>query len=439
MTEKSEVKLDRSNGKSIFRRFLHPGPILTICIIKSITLQTLYLNSMWFPSHTSFYAFLNQATFVTLSALTSFNFAMTAIVGPSYLPIGWKPKNKKHESYLQVCSICPNTFKAPRAHHCRKCDRCVVKMDHHCPYVANCIGHGNQSHFIWFLFLAVVGCLHGAIILICALYAGLYRDYYIYHQEYEKATVKLTTWSLILTIFNIGLSVGVVIAVGMLLFFQMRAVIRNRTGIEDWILDKAIYRRQSMMRAAREDGNVKYQVKPFVYPYDLGWKKNMAQVLNFSCLPVGDGISWPVVDGCDQYTLTREQLAQKAEKRARTRRYRIISKVTGSWIPLWSQGFKVCLHPPCTDEPRIKLEPDDLVNVTRWRKYWLFGEKIHEPLLKSPVTQNGKTSEEKLELKPKRVRGWFPRQSAVEFFEDDDEDDDSDSEIENNVMERKIK
>lgn len=83
---------------------------------------------MWFPSHTSFYAFLNQALFITFSALTSFNFAMTAIIGPSYLPIGWKPKNKKHESYLQKCSICPDTFKGPRSHHCRKCERCVVKM-----------------------------------------------------------------------------------------------------------------------------------------------------------------------------------------------------------------------------------------------------------------------------------------------------------------------
>lgn len=142
------------------------------------------------------------------------------------------------------------------------------------------------------------------MILVCSLYAGLYRDYYIYHQEYDKANVRLTTWSLILTIFNIGLSVGVVIAVGMLLFFQMRAVLRNRTGIEDWILDKAIYRRQSMTRIARENGNTDFQTKSFVYPYDLGLKRNATQVLNFSCLPIGDGINWPVVDGCDQYTLT---------------------------------------------------------------------------------------------------------------------------------------
>ena len=171
-------------------------------------------------------------------------------------------------------------------------------------FASQCIGHGNQSHFIWFLFLAVLGCLQAAVILICSLYAGLYRDYYIYHQQYEMATVKLTTWSLIAIIFNIGLSIGVVIAVGMLLFFQLRAVIRNRTGIEDWILDKAIYRRQAMMRAARDAGNMNFKVKPFVYPYDLGWKKNLLEVINFSCLPIGDGINWPVVDGCDQYTLT---------------------------------------------------------------------------------------------------------------------------------------
>ena len=79
---------------------------------------------------------------------------------------------------------------------------------------------------------------------------------------------------------------------------------RNRTGIEDWILDKALYRRKMMAKAAEGAGDTEYQVEPFIYPYDLGWKKNIAQVLNFSCMPIGDGVSWPIVEGCDQYTLT---------------------------------------------------------------------------------------------------------------------------------------
>lgn len=63
-----------------------------------------------------------------------------------------------------------------------------------------------------------------------------------------------------------------------------------------------------------------------------------------------------------------EQIEQKLEKRARTRTYTIVRTATGSWFPLRSQGFAVCIHPPCTDEPRIRLHMDDIVNVTRWKK-----------------------------------------------------------------------
>jgi palmitoyltransferase ZDHHC6 len=171
-------------------------------------------------------------------------------------------------------------------------------------YLNNCVGHGNHSHFIWFLLFAVCGCLHAAIILMCSLYAGLYRDYFVYYKQFSRATVRLTTWSLIFTVFNIGLSIGVVIAVGMLLFFQLKSIIKNRTGIEDWILDKATYRRKAMAKAAKEAGDEEFKVEDFVYPYDLGCRRNVVEVLNFSCLPIGDGVSWPVVDGCDQYTLT---------------------------------------------------------------------------------------------------------------------------------------
>lgn len=179
-----------------------------------------------------------------------------------------------------------------------------IFKDHHCVYLNNCVGYGNHSHFVWFLSFAVIGCTHAAVILICSLYAGLYRDYFVYYQQYSRATVRLTTWSLILTVFNIGLAIGVVIAVGMLLYFQLKSIFKNRTGIEDWILDKAIYRRKALMKAAQDAGDTDFQLKPFVYPYDLGCKKNIAQVLNLSCLPIGDGVEWPVVDGCNQYTLT---------------------------------------------------------------------------------------------------------------------------------------
>lgn len=180
---------------------------------------------------------------------------------------------------------------------------------------------------------------------------------YIYHGYYSLANVQFALPSLVMCVFALGLAVGVVVAVGMLLVFQMRGVARNRTGIEDWILEKAKYRR--------------YEHEPeFSFPYDLGTiRRNVSQVLSGTCAPIGDGIVWETREGCDQFTLTVEQIAQKAEKRARTRTYTIRQPVSGSWFPLWTQGWAVCSSPPCTDEPRIQLAVGDTVKVSRWKTY----------------------------------------------------------------------
>jgi len=372
---------------SELKRFFHFGPIIAISIIKSITIMTLYMNSMWWPPQASIGGFINQTMFLMFSALTMFNFVLASVVGPGYLPLGWKPTEKAAEPFLQYCTFCEG-FKAPRSHHCQRCQRCVIKMDHHCPWINNCCGWSNQMYFICFLGFAVIGSLQGAVILVCSLYNALSRDIQLRRYSLHPP-VRVGLYTLIFSVFNIGLAVGVVIAVGMLLYLQLRAVYRNRTGIEDWILEKARYRR---LRTEEK----------FVYPYDLGAKKNVQAFLRAGFHPPGDGTSWPVVEGCDQYTLTKEQIEQKKEKQKRATIVRIIKPVSGYWVPVWSQGFKVGCCIPLTDEPRIALSVDDLVKVTRWRKHWLFGEKVSEPAEK--------------DHQKVRIRGWFPRKCAVELI-----------------------
>lgn len=60
-------------------------------IIKCVTLTTLYVNSMWWPSSSSVTAILHEAVFLILSSLSAFSYVMATLSGPGFLPLGWQP------------------------------------------------------------------------------------------------------------------------------------------------------------------------------------------------------------------------------------------------------------------------------------------------------------------------------------------------------------
>eukprot|EP01017_Pseudomicrothorax_dubius_P049622 TRINITY_DN924_c0_g1_i1.p1 TRINITY_DN924_c0_g1~~TRINITY_DN924_c0_g1_i1.p1 ORF type:complete len:399 (-),score=48.06 TRINITY_DN924_c0_g1_i1:77-1273(-) len=79
-----------------------------------------------------------------------------------------KKKNKR------FCSHCLK-FKPERCHHCRQCNRCVLKMDHHCPWVINCIGFRNYKYFMMMLFYGSLSLLFVTLTYVECLYDVLFN------------------------------------------------------------------------------------------------------------------------------------------------------------------------------------------------------------------------------------------------------------------------
>ncbi|KAF8819395.1 DHHC zinc finger domain-containing protein [Cardiosporidium cionae] len=73
--------------------------------------------------------------------------------------------DKELYSSDRECSTCLFT-KPARTKHCRFCNRCVARFDHHCCWIGNCIGAGNHRYFLLFLAWHTLQSLYG--LLICA-------------------------------------------------------------------------------------------------------------------------------------------------------------------------------------------------------------------------------------------------------------------------------
>merc|ERR1712194_478640 len=186
-----------------------------------------------------------------------------------------KPKFRK-------CAKCTSA-KPERAHHCSVCRRCILKMDHHCPWVNNCVGHGNYRYFCLFMLFLTFGCTY----LLVVFYYNL--DDVVMYRRRRRGTRE--SRQCIATCFTMCGSV--LMALCGLGGFHLYLVLTNQTTIE---FQTNILRR----RQARKNGEY------FRNQYDLGRSRNFQQVFGpnpfwkflwlfpyLNVPPSGDGVEYP--------------------------------------------------------------------------------------------------------------------------------------------------
>ncbi|CAG7866097.1 unnamed protein product [Brassica rapa] len=198
-----------------------------------------------------------------LLAMLLWSYFSVVFTDPGAVPANWRPAadEERGESdpltslefvglqtdssnpRVRFCRKC-NQPKPPRCHHCSVCGRCVLKMDHHCVWVVNCVGALNYKYFLLFLFYTFLETTLVTLVLMPHFIAF-----------FSDEEIPGTPGTLATTFLAFVLNLAFALSVMGFLIMHMSLVAGNTTTIE-------AYEKKTSAR----------------WRYDLGRKKNFEQV-----------------------------------------------------------------------------------------------------------------------------------------------------------------
>ncbi|CAL9079197.1 unnamed protein product [Musa textilis] len=147
-------------------RFMSPPVLLVISLIGFVYYTTVFIFiDVWLGLGTG-PGLLNALIFSWLAFMCLFSFFVTVLTDPGGVPPSFAPETEdpqKDGECLRYCDKC-SSYKPPRAHHCRVCRRCVLKMDHHCVWIGNCVGYANYKPYIVCVLHAAMASIYSMVI-----------------------------------------------------------------------------------------------------------------------------------------------------------------------------------------------------------------------------------------------------------------------------------
>lgn len=220
---------------------------------------------MLIPSRDYVYSVINGLVFNLLAFLALASHCRAMLTDPGAVPKGNATKEFIESLQLkpgQVVYKCPKccSIKPDRAHHCSVCKRCIRKMDHHCPWVNNCVGENNQKYFVLFTMYIALISLHALIMV------G-FHFLHCFEEDWTKCSSFSPPTTVILLILLCFEGLLFLIFTSVMFGTQVHSICTDETGIEQLKKEERRWAKKTKWM------NMK---AVFGHPFSLGWASPFA-------------------------------------------------------------------------------------------------------------------------------------------------------------------
>ncbi|XP_062970821.1 palmitoyltransferase ZDHHC3 isoform X2 [Cynocephalus volans] len=257
----------------------YPGPMGTMWFIRDgcgiacaivtwflvLYAEFVVLFVMLIPSRDYVYSIINGIMFNLLAFLALASHCRAMLTDPGAVPKGNATKEFIESLQLkpgQVVYKCPKccSIKPDRAHHCSVCKRCIRKMDHHCPWVNNCVGENNQKYFVLFTMYIALISLHALIMV------G-FHFLHCFEEDWTKCSSFSPPTTVILLILLCFEGLLFLIFTSVMFGTQVHSICTDETGIEQLKKEERRWAKKTKWM------NMK---AVFGHPFSLGWASPFA-------------------------------------------------------------------------------------------------------------------------------------------------------------------
>ncbi|XP_023028463.1 palmitoyltransferase ZDHHC3 [Leptinotarsa decemlineata] len=199
------------------------------------------------PNPYPIYSVINMIIFQLCAFLAITSHFKTMFTDPGAVPKGNATKEMIKQMGFregQVIFKCPKccSIKPDRAHHCSVCQRCIRKMDHHCPWVNNCVGENNQKYFVLFTFYIATISLH-------SLFLAINQFLMCIRHEWKECTTYSPPATVVLLLFLMFEALLFAIFTVVMLGTQVQAIWNDETGIEQLKKEEARWVKKSRWKS----------------------------------------------------------------------------------------------------------------------------------------------------------------------------------------------